>query len=232
MKSSLPHELRRLLPAWPGCALLPMPALWLVRSGEGVAWRFCFLSVGCAALAAYAFRPEAIQKASQTKSMDRSWNNQMTALLIALGGCVAIFSSVCLALDDSGRMVSVCKAIYISILAACIVPYLTLITHKPFAAAVFSITLVFCMKLLGCIVVVLRYGWDADTRGYTTTPWTHPNLLVWFFLISTSLLSVALYFLGKRQFHKLRSARPSNTDETVADTGFDVAGRAVNSRLP
>jgi hypothetical protein len=53
------------------------------------------------------------------------------------------------------------------------------------------------MKQFGCVVVVLVYGWDASERGYTTTPWTHPNLLVWFFWLSTSILSLFHYFLER-----------------------------------
>jgi len=57
-----------------------------------------------------------------------------------------------------------------------------------------------CMKLLGCVVVVLLHGWDASERGYTIMPWTRPNLLVWLFWINTGVLSLGFYWLGVRRF--------------------------------
>jgi hypothetical protein len=82
----------------------------------------------------------------------------------------------------------------------CITPYLALVTRKLFATTIFTLFLVFCMKLLGCIVVVLVYGWHADQHGYTDMPWTQPNLLVWLFWFNTGVLALVFYILGKRKF--------------------------------
>ena len=67
----------------------------------------------------------------------------------------------------------------------------------------FALFIVFCMKLLGGIVVVLVYGWHASEHGvprYTDMPWTHPNLMVWLFWLNTGVLSLSLYRLGARRF--------------------------------
>ena len=152
--------------------------------------------------------------------------------MIALAGSVLAFSSFCLALDGSGGMISVFKAVYVSILAACVVPCLTLATRKPLAAVVFSIMLVFCMKLLGCLVVVLLHGWDADKLGYTTTPWTHPNLLVWFFWISTGLLSASLYVLGKRRFYAMYATPGTHENGVDTDAAGALTRTIANLRQP
>ena len=46
----------------------------------------------------------------------------------------------------------------------CVVPYFVLVTKNIGIAVLFSLSLVFCMKLAGCVVVVLVHGWDADAR--------------------------------------------------------------------
>jgi hypothetical protein len=124
----------------------------------------------------------------------------MVAVTIAQLASWAVFSSVHLALNDRHDFVSVLLALSALIPSCCIVPYLTLITRKPFAAVVFTVFLVGCMKLLGCVVVVLDHGWDASERGYTTMPWTRPNLLVWVFWANTAVLSLVLYCLAARRF--------------------------------
>jgi hypothetical protein len=112
----------------------------------------------------------------------------------------AVFSALHLVLNGRDDFVSVLQALSVLIPSCCIVPYLTRATSKPFAAVVFTVFLVACMKLLGCVVVVLVHGWDASERGHTTMPWAHPNLLVWLFWINTGVLSLVCYFLGVRRF--------------------------------
>jgi hypothetical protein len=204
MKKPLLRELRQLFPAWLACVLLPLPAIILWRSDNGVPWRFSCFSVGCASLVAYAFwRDIKCQPSAESSQSDQIWSRRMATVGIALFSAVVVFSLLCLTLNDPRDFVTVFKAIYVSILSICIVPYFTLVTRKPFVAVLFSIFLVFCMKLLGCVVVVLVYGWDASERGFTTTPWTHPNLLVWLFWSFTALLSVLFYFGGARKFKML-----------------------------
>jgi hypothetical protein len=125
----------------------------------------------------------------------------MVALAIALLSAWAFFSMVHLALNDRQDVVSVLLALSALVSAFCIVPYLTQLTRKPFAAVVFTVFLVACMKLLGCVVVVLVYGWDASEHGYTTMPWESPNLLVWLFWANTAVLSLVCHFLGVSKFH-------------------------------
>jgi len=79
----------------------------------------------------------------------------------------------------------------------CIVPYLTLLTRKPFAAVVFSAFLLGCMKGVAGVVVNLVYGWG---DGHHEIPWTAPNLMLSTFWVAASVLSVSFYLLGVRKF--------------------------------
>jgi hypothetical protein len=193
-KGSLGNQLRELLPAWGASILLPLLAMLFWRSEDGrhvALW--CFF-IGCASLVAYAFRPG--------QWSDHSWSDRMSAIGTALVLGWAVCSLLWLAVVDSHDFVALFLAFQILVPSMCVVPYLALVTRRPFAAVVFSLFLVGSMKLLGCVVVVLVYGWHADAQGYTTMPWTQPNLLVWLFWLNTSLLSLSFYLLGKRRFAK------------------------------
>jgi hypothetical protein len=192
MKNSLICQLRQLLPAWLICLLLPLPAmlLWHSHDGRCVAL-WCFF-IGCATLAAYAFRP--------SHSLERSWRDRMTALGMALFSAWIIYSLLWLVLVDAHDFVALFIAFQILIPSLFVVPCMVLVTRQPFAGVVFSLFLVGCMKFIGGAVVVLVYGWHADAHGYTTMPWTHPNLLVWLFWLNSSIFSLSCYILGRRRF--------------------------------
>ena len=166
MKDSLGREFRYLAPAWLGGVLLPWPALLLWRSADGVALGLGLFFVGSASLVAYSFRRD-VNATTEAESGYRAWiwRKRMVAVSIAQLASWAVFSSLHLALNDRHDFVSVLLALSALIPSCCIVPYFTLITRKPFAAVVLTVFLVGCMKLLGCVVVVLVYGWDASERG-------------------------------------------------------------------
>ena len=203
MNESLKHELRYLFPAWLGSVLLPWPTLLLWRSADGVALALGLFFVGSASLVAYSFGRDVSATADDEFEDPRQmWRTRMVAVTAALLAAWAAFSAVHLALNDRYDFVSVLLALSALIPACCVVPYLTQVTRKPFAAVVFTVFLVGCMKLLGCLVVVLVHGWDASERGHTTMPWASPNLLVWLFWVNTGVLSLACYCLGVRRFRE------------------------------
>lgn len=209
MNDSLTHEWRYLAPAWLGSVLLPWPALLLWRSPDGLALALGLFFVGSASLVAYSFRRDATATGEgESGDLRRIWRKRMVAVTAALLAAWAAFSAVHLGLNDRQDVVSVFLALSALIPSCCIAPYLTLLTRKPVAAVVFTVFLVGCMKLLGCVVVVLVHGWDASERGHTTMPWTHPNLLVWLFWVNTGVLSLVLYCLGVSRFRG-RTAEPS-----------------------
>lgn len=216
MKVSLSHELRYLVPAWLGSVLPALSVLLLWRSADGVALALGLFFVGSASLVAYSFRRDANAAGDGQSGHSRQiWRMRMVAVLVALLAAWAAFSALHLALNGQEDFVSVLLALSALIPSCCIVPYLTRVTRKPFAAVVFTVFLVACMKLLGCVVVVLVHGWDASERGYTTMPWTHPNLLVWLFWVNTGVLSLVCFFLGVRRFRK-RIAYPAESGDAGA----------------
>jgi len=154
--------------------------------------------IGCASLVANAFRQEIVEGVEQRPK--QIWRNRMQTLSLALIAAFGVFSLLLLLFSDTRDFVAVSLAFFMLIPSLCAVPHFTLLTRRRFAAVVFTLFSVFCMKLLGCVVVVLVYGWNADAHGYTDMPWAHPNLLVWLFGLFTAILSMSLYFLGERRF--------------------------------
>jgi hypothetical protein len=198
MKDSLLREFRYLALAWLGSLLLPWPALLLWRSADGLMMALGLFFVGSASLVAYSFRRE------------RMGRMRLVAVIAALFANWVAFSALHLALNDRSDFVSPLQALSALIPSCCIVPYLVQVTRKPVAAVVFTVFLVGCMKLLGCVVVVLVHGWDASERGYTTMPWARPNLLVWLFWGNTAVLSLGCAGLGFWRFRErtLCAAQP------------------------
>jgi hypothetical protein len=212
MSAMLRAELRSLLPAWFVCLLLPLPAtvLWKAEDGRRLALG-CFF-VGCTAVVAYSFRRE-LSKDGVAPTLDEPalpqppWRVKMLALALALLAELVLFSAFLLSFNDSHDVAALLVALTTLVPSLCLVPYLTLLTGKPYAAVVFTVFLVGCMKLLGGIVVRVVYGPYAVEEGHTTMPWTDPNLLVWVFWIATAILSAALYSSGYRRFQSMRRRR-------------------------
>jgi hypothetical protein len=195
------QELRYLVPAWLACVLLPLPAIVFWRSHDGRSMALLLFCIGCASLVAYAFRRDVNRQVPDAlERPELIWRKRMLTVGTALFFAFVGFSLQCLTLSGTQDFVAVFLAFLALIPALCVVPYFALVTGRPVVAAVFALFIVFCMKLLGGIVVVLVHGWNADKHGHTDMPWTHPNLLVWLFWINTGVLSLLLYLLGARKF--------------------------------
>jgi hypothetical protein len=113
---------------------------------------------------------------------------------------------MCLPLDWPHNIVTAALGLLLIIPSICVAPTILLATRQPFATVVFSLTLVGMMKLLGCVVVVLTYGWDASEHGHTTMPWLAPNLLVWMFYALTAALSAGCFLYGLRRVYAASAA--------------------------
>jgi hypothetical protein len=186
--------------------------------------------VGSASLVAYSFRRDLGRTADgQLGHPQRIWRARMAAVTAAaLAGWVA-FSAAHLALSDRPDFVLVLLALSALIPSCCVVPYLTQVTQKPFAAVVFTVLLVGSMKLLGCMVVALVHGWDAADRGHMTMPWAHPNLLVWVFWVNTGVLSLGYSWLGVRY---ARKGAASAAERPPQQTGHPDDGRSGFGGIP
>lgn len=199
------QQFRDIIPAWAIAMLLPLPALTFWQIGEGRAFALGYLFLGCAILAADSFGQEL--KAEQPTSLHSStqlWYSKMMALGAAMLLAATFFSLVCWSMNDPEtifRYVPLLPLVAI-IPAFCTIPYLTLVTRKPFAAVVFSCFLLGLIKIIGCIVVRIVYGPHALAQGYMNMSWTHPNLLVWFCLTGVGVYCICFYILGFRKFQK------------------------------
>ena len=188
----------------------------------------CFF-VGCTTLVAFAFRNKCHQPNAPTSAPSHPvqvWRRKMLALGTALAAAFAVFSVLILIFNNppaseqqaiwwGGSFLNHPRDLIAPMLASmtlipslCLVPYLTMATRSRFAAVIFTLFLVFSMKLLGAIVVVFIYGWDADKQGRTAMPWNCPDLLVWLFWAFSAVLCAAFYLLGKRRF-RLSYCKPS-----------------------
>lgn len=207
------HDSRRsLLRAWLCSLLPPLPAVLLWHSHDGRFIALCLFFASCTSFVVYAFHVELAGKRNlPLEYPHRLWHRRMLFLALALLSQGMIFSALCLVFNDSHDVMAPILAFASLIPSFSVAPYLALETRKPVAAVVLTVFLVGCMKLLGCTVVVLVYGWNADARGYTTLTWTHPNLLVWLFWLNTALMSFLFYVLGKRKFMDILAA------DTVTD---------------
>jgi len=207
--SPLPSSFSLLWPAWLFWLLPPLPVVlfWHTQYGRFIALGLFFAS--CTSFVAGAFAPDLvgrISRATKISAPEIIWRSHMLGLSSALLFQWMIFSTLCLVFNDAHDIVAVILALGSLIPSLALAPWFMLATRKPFAAVVLTLFLVGSMKIAGCVIVVMVHGWHADAQGYTTLPWTHPNLLVRIFLLNTSLLSLAFCALARRRFiHELGS---------------------------
>lgn len=178
----------------------PIPLLLLWRTEAGRLWAMGVLFAACATRVACAYRLheqhwfEDGGPVHQTK-WRHIWQTLAGEILLTWG----LFALVSLSLSDPRDYDVVILAFLVAMTSLCVTPYLMLLTQKVFASVVFTLFATLLTKLLGCIVVVLVYGWDACERGYTTMPFTHPNLLVWMIWLNTAALCAWCYLQTQRR---------------------------------
>jgi hypothetical protein len=159
-----------------------------------------YFFVACAAMVAYSFRRAIASGESNLARQAWMWHARILSTAVALVAGWLVFTALCMTLRPPHHVVAAWLGLMLIVPCLGIVPYMILVTRQPFAAVVLSMTLVVCVKLAGCIVVVAVYGWNANEFGHTAMPWMRPNLLVWCFWIGTTILSAACYFHGARRW--------------------------------
>src|ERR1041384_1487966 len=170
IRESIRDHLLHLRAAWLGCIVSPVPAMALSNSHDGrsiALWCFC---AGCFSLVAYSFRQPIVSEQPVCP-----WPHRMLAVGLALFTAWVVFSLLWMALVDLHDFVALFVGFQILIPSFCIVPYMTLLTRKPFAAVVFSAFLLGCAKMFAGVVVNLVYGWG---DGHHELPWTARNLML------------------------------------------------------
>ena len=163
---------------------------WRSQDGRSAAL-LCFCA-GCFGLVAYSFR-----RLTLADQALHQWAPALAVVGVALSLAWFAFSLLWIALVDPHDFVALFIGLQILIPSFCIVPYLTLVTRKPFAAVVFSAFLLGCMKGVAGVVVNLVYGWR---NGHHEIPWTAPNLMLSTFWIAAASLCILCYLSGARKF--------------------------------
>jgi hypothetical protein len=190
-------ELREMLPTWAVAVLLPVPVATFWHEGAGRDFAYAYLFLGCAILAAERFGRTACQGRPGGVPL---WRTKVTALGLAVAGAVGVFTAFAWAMIGRPDALVPLFAALAVVPALCCVPFLAVVTGRPYAAVLFAALLLAGVKLAGCVVAVLVYGWNAQAEGHLTLPWERPNLLVWLCLAGAMALSAVLYPLGRRAF--------------------------------
>jgi hypothetical protein len=200
------QELRELLPTWGFAVLLPAPAATLWHNGSGRAFAFAYFFVGCAVMAADCFGrvPSAGGSAP-----GRVWRAKIAALVVATAGASAAFTAFAWAVSGRVDFGVPTLAGLVATPALCCVPYLTLVTGRPFAGVLLGAALLGLVKCAGGLVVWLVYGANAIPDGRTAMSWDQPNLLVGLCLAGALLCSAGAYPLGRRAFVRAGEAQPA-----------------------
>jgi hypothetical protein len=134
----------------------------------------------------------------------------MTALGLAVAGAVGVFTAFAWAMIGRPDALVPLFAALAVVPTLCCVPFLAVVTGRPYAAVLFAALLLAAVKLAGCVVAVVVYGWNAQAEGHLALPWERPNLLVWLCLAGTMALSAVLYPLGRRAFLTHTMPAPPN----------------------
>ena len=213
MNKSLRSELRYLFPGWVFCVLLPTPLFLFPHLSAGQSYELMAFSVGCTILVAYSFRRDISPPgtlSAKDYSEPRTWRERMLPLGFALFGASSVFSVLSFCVNNSHNFVAPMLAFMVLVPALGIVPYMVLITRRSSAGVVFSIILVASLKTpIGAMIVHTFYpshfvqATDADGSLIMPTPWTHPNMLVWWLYLSTAAFSLLFYFLGAKKFRTI-----------------------------
>jgi hypothetical protein len=186
-----------MLPTWAVAVLLPVPMTTFWHEGPGRDYAFCYLFLGCAILAAERFGRAASQESSGGAP---AWRAKVTALALAMAAAAGVFTAFAWAMIGRPDPLVPLLAAAAVVPALCCVPLLAVLTGRPYAAVLFAAVLLTAVKLAGCVVVVLVYGWSAQEDGLLTLPWERPNLLVWLCLAGALAVSAVMYPLGRRAF--------------------------------
>jgi hypothetical protein len=200
-------ELREMLPTWAVAVLLPVPVATFWHEGSGRDFAYAYLFLGCAILAAERFGRADCQG---SPGGVRLWRAKMTALGLAMAAAASVFTAFAWAMVGQPDALVPLFAALAVVPALCCVPFLAIVTGRPYAAVLLAALLLAAVKLAGCVVAVFVYGWNAQAEGHLTLPWERPNLLVWLCLAGALVVSVVMYPLGRRAFLAQGMPAPPN----------------------
>ena len=169
----------------------------ILARGPGRDFAYAYLFLGCAILAAERFGRTACPGSPGGVPL---WRAKVMALGLAMAAAAGVFTAFAWAMIGRPDALVPLFAALAVVPALCCVPFLAVVTGRPYAAVLFAVLLLAAVKLAGCVVAVLVYGWNAQAEGHLTLPWERPNLLVWLCLAGAMALSAVMYPLGRRAF--------------------------------
>jgi len=194
--TKLVNELRDMIPTWAVTTILPLPIINFWQLGPGQDFAYAYLFLGSAILVAERFSGSGRPKGGAVDD----WRSIVAALLLATATSAMIFTIFVWAIAGYADLSVPIFAVLAVIPAIGCVPFLAITCGRPYYGVLAAILLMTVIKLAGCVVVVLVYGWNAQEHGYTALPWRDPNLLVCLCLSGAMLSSLMLFALGRREF--------------------------------
>jgi hypothetical protein len=210
-------ELRDMLPGWAVAVLLPLPLATFWLDGSGRAFAYAYLFLGCAILAAerFARRPPVGADSPSASDLSHLWRAKVAALGWAMAAAVSVFTAFVWVMNGRpDAVVPVLAGLAVLPALGC-VPYLAVVTGKPYTGVLFTLLMLGSVKLAGCVVVRVVYGPSALAEGRMALPWEQPNLLVWLCLAGAMTLSAVLYPLGRHAFLVRGTLQPPGKDASA-----------------
>src|SRR5262245_25821412 len=143
-------ELRDMLPTWAVAVLLPVPVATFWQDGSGRDFAYAYLFLGCAILTAERFgRAHPAGGSPPAGGAARVWRAKVMALAWAMAAAVCVFTAFAWAmLGWPDAVVPLLAALAVAP-ALCCVPFLVVVTGKPYAAVLFTAFLLGSVKLAG-----------------------------------------------------------------------------------
>ena len=122
-----------------------------------------------------------------------SWRARMLAIITAISVNVALFVGFGLAAGVQTHFPFPLMAMLSALPAVGVMPWmLRRVSQHPYAAIIFSGSLIFACKLAGCIVARIVYGPDYIAQGYVAADWRTAKLMITLFWSFSTLLSLGL----------------------------------------
>lgn len=197
MKSLVICRLRSILEMWAFAAFLPLPILVAIDPVRSADISCIYLGVINAWLVTEYHRcwglPDSVA----------SWRVRLLVITIPISINGALFLGFGLAAGVETHFPFPLMAALSLIPVIGIMPWmLRLVSQRPYAAIIFSGSLVFACKLAGCVVARFVYGPDYIAQGYISADWQTAKLMITLLWSFTILLSLALLVVDYKSCKK------------------------------
>ncbi len=188
--------LRPLATTWVVCALLPAPMILLVDPSENSEVSCLYLGLACAYLAIQVIRAGGIPEERF------EWWAKIGAICVAVGLNLILFIALGLAAEVQTHLPFTLTAVLSVIPSIGLVPWLALKIRKPLHVMVLGAVIVLAAKLVGCVIARMVYGPYFNEEGYIAGDWRTAKLMISFFWICSTTISLALLLVAHWQLRQ------------------------------